>query len=78
MSDLTEQSCCRLPKGYSDCQKIDPMPQNPALAFAYIKFQYPNETYGARKALVRGTVFPYLDRPYKYTPAEGRICCERD
>ena len=77
MSDLTEQSCCKQPQGYSDCKVIDSMPHDPSLAFAYIKYQYPKETYAPQKALIRGTVFPCLDRPYKYTPEEGRVCCER-
>ena len=78
MSELTEKSCCSSPQGRSNCTTIDTMPQNPTLAFAYIKFQYPKETYGPVKALSRGTVFPCLDRPYKYSPSEGRVCCEKE
>ena len=34
------------------------------LAYSYVPYQYMKKTYDAQKALMRGTAFPELDKPF--------------
>ncbi|WP_416197423.1 spore coat associated protein CotJA [Sporanaerobacter sp.] len=38
-----------------------------SLARAYVPFQFMNQVYSKEEALKRGTLFPELYRPYKYS-----------
>ncbi len=50
------------------CQYRDnvmkPFPENTALAMAFVPFQGRAEVYECDKALMRGTLFPCLDKPF--------------
>ena len=52
-------NCCN----YSDREKSS-FPECYALAMAYVPFQQWGEIYPCEKALMRGTVFPCLDKPF--------------
>lgn len=41
-----------------------PFPENPALAIAYVRWQEIGNVYEPEKALVQGTLFPELDKPF--------------
>lgn len=36
------------------------------LARAYVPFQYMSQIYSAEEALINGTLFPELNKPYEY------------
>ena len=36
------------------------------LARAYVPFQYMNQVYSSEEALIKGTLFPELYKPYEY------------
>ncbi len=40
------------------------MPENPALAMAYVPMQLHGQTYEPEKGLMAGTIFPDLDKPF--------------
>ena len=41
-----------------------PFPEESALAIAYVRWQDLNEIYEVDKALMQGTLFPELDKPF--------------
>lgn len=41
-----------------------PFPENPALAIAYVRWQELSNVYEPEKALIQGTLFPELDKPF--------------
>ena len=43
---------------------LTPLPANPVTAMAYIPFQTDRTVYEADNALLRGTLFPNLDKPF--------------
>lgn len=46
------------------CQAKSALPETVAIAMAYIPFQENNDVYSCDKALLMGTVFPVLDKPF--------------
>lgn len=46
------------------CEPMTMFPDCPVVAMAYVPFQQPGETYTCEKALMRGTLFPCLDKPF--------------
>lgn len=46
------------------CPTVSPLPHDTAVAMAYVPFQQWCEPYGMEKALIRGTLFPVLDKPF--------------
>lgn len=46
------------------CRAISEFPENTPLAMAYVPFQGKSEMYSCEKALMRGTLFPCLDKPF--------------
>jgi hypothetical protein len=40
------------------------MPKDPSLAMAYVPWQQFTSTYEPQKALMVGTIFPELDKPF--------------
>ena len=41
-----------------------PMPEDPAYAIAYIRWQELSQVYEPDEALQKGTLFPVLDKPF--------------
>ena len=41
-----------------------PIPEDPALAIAYVRWQNLCNVYDPEKALMQGTLFPELDKPF--------------
>ena len=41
-----------------------PFPEDPALAISYVRWQNLYNVYEPEKALVQGTIFPELDKPF--------------
>ena len=41
-----------------------PIPEDPALAIAYVRWQNLCDVYDPEKALTQGTLFPDLDKPF--------------
>lgn len=64
---------CR-PYGYSPqrgmdkmscpCERTSALPENPVVAMSYIPYQECNDVYPPDKALMIGTIFPVLDKPF--------------
>ena len=60
------------------------LPENPILAYAYVPIQKFGETYTPEEGLMRGTLFPALDKPlgvygrelYKKCNEEEAVCCD--
>lgn len=44
---------------------IQPLPDNPVVAMAYIPYQNAGKLYSAEQGLCSGTMFPCLDKPFK-------------
>lgn len=43
---------------------IMPIPENPALAMAYVPYQNAKKLYGVEQGISSGTMFPCLDKPF--------------
>lgn len=43
---------------------ILPIPENPALAMAYVPYQNAKKLYGPEQGIASGTMFPCLDKPF--------------
>ncbi|MBQ6864974.1 MAG: spore coat associated protein CotJA [Clostridia bacterium] len=43
---------------------ISALPTDASVTMAYVPFQIDNKTYEADTALMRGTLFPVLDKPF--------------
>ena len=54
-TDLSGKGCTANPT---------PFPQNTPVAMAYIPFQQFGQLYPFEKGLMRGTIFPDLDKPF--------------
>lgn len=48
------------------------LPKNPMVTMAYVPFQEDASEYASEKALMRGTAFPDLDKPFY-----GKAGCRR-
>lgn len=48
----------------ASCKAISSLPEVVSVAMAYVPFQESNDVYSCEKALVRGTIFPVLDKPF--------------
>ncbi len=44
---------------------ITPLPEDPALAMAYVPFQIADNFYSAEQGMSVGTMFPELDKPFE-------------
>lgn len=51
---------------------VSKLPANPVVTMAYVPFQENAEQYDSEKALMRGTAFPALDKPFL-----GKAGCTR-
>lgn len=52
-------------KNYTDSfSMISALPADTSVTMAYVPFQIDNKTYEADTALMRGTLFPVLDKPF--------------
>ena len=54
---------CGCPCG-SDRGSVGALPEAPVVAMAYVPFQTDADVYPVEKALLRGTAFPALDKPF--------------
>ena len=57
---FAQQNSCHCP---SD-SPIPALPDDAAVAMAYVPFQTDNSVYEPAQALTNGTVFPVLDKPF--------------
>lgn len=46
------------------CQDPSALPKVTSVAMAYVPFQECNDVYPCDKALMMGTIFPVLDKPF--------------
>lgn len=52
-------------KNFTDSfSMISALPTDASVTMAYVPFQIDNKTYEADTALMRGTLFPVLDKPF--------------
>lgn len=54
----------RMPSAANPLCIATELPQNPALAMAYVPFQSMGNTYEPEQALRSGTLFPELNKPF--------------
>ncbi len=50
---------------------VQPLPENPVVAMAYIPFQNAKKLYSAEHGIQAGTMFPELNKPFNPTCRDG-------
>ena len=54
-------ACCPCPP---QDETVSPLPADPAVAMAYVPFQTDGSVYPPEQALLVGTLFPVLNKPF--------------
>ena len=69
---MIESSSSHMEKSnYTDCfASLSALPADASVTMAYVPYQLDNKVYEADTALLRGTLFPVLDKPFM------RGCCK--
>ena len=53
-------------------EETDSLPKKPAVAMAYVPWQWFTNAYDPQKAFMAGTIFPELDKPFIGRPGGMR------
>lgn len=61
---LSNQTCNQSKKNEYFSISLSPLPDNAAVAMAYVPFQTDTSVYDDTKALEEGTLFPVLNKPF--------------
>lgn len=62
---MKDMNSARAEKNFHDTfEVLTALPADAAVTMAYVPFQIDNKTYEADTALLRGTLFPVLDKPF--------------
>lgn len=62
---MKDMNSVQISKNFTDSfSMISALPTDASVTMAYVPFQIDNKTYEADTALMRGTLFPVLDKPF--------------
>ncbi len=61
MQQAANQTCCQCPPAD---ETPTPLPADPVVTMAYVPFQTDNSVYPTEQALLVGTLFPVLNKPF--------------
>ena len=61
MQQAAANSCCQCP---TTDETVTALPENVAVAMAYVPFQTDNAVYPVEQAVLVGTLFPVLNKPF--------------
>lgn len=62
INNESTELCCKI--GSETVVSTEIMPQNLSLAMSYVPYQQFSKVYSNEEALINGTLFPELDKPF--------------
>lgn len=61
MQQAANRNCCPCPPAG---ETLTPLPADPVVTMAYVPFQTDSSVYATEQALLMGTLFPVLNKPF--------------